>query len=68
MIKVIGTKNCGKCEEVKKALDAKGIEYEYIPIEELSMQSLAAVSQMGCRSLPILLKDEVKCTLEEVLK
>jgi len=68
MITVIGTKNCGKCEQVKAALDAKGVEYEYKSIEELTMEEVTNISRKGCRSMPILIVGDCVKTLEEVLK
>ena len=36
MIKVIGKEHCGACMMTKNVLGAKGIEFEYILLEEMT--------------------------------
>ena len=35
MIKVIGKENCGACMMAKKVLTRKGVEFEYVHLDEL---------------------------------
>jgi len=57
MIEIFGLPNCSKCDMVKRILDQKGIEYEFI--ESFTKES---------REFPIIYIDEKEYTYEEFLK
>jgi arsenate reductase-like glutaredoxin family protein len=57
MIEIYGTPSCSKCNMVKKILDQKGTEYEFI--ESFTKQN---------REFPIIYIDEKEYTYEEFLK
>lgn len=67
MIKVIGTGNCGECIRTRKKLDSKGIEYTYTQFSDLNMEEVNELRKKGCRSMPILLKDDKLCGLEDII-
>ena len=71
MIKVIGKESCGACMMAKKVLTRKGIEFEYVHLDELDEEEREVVLKMadeqGMRSMPLIVKDGKLVTLQEVL-
>ena len=71
MIKVIGKEHCGACMMTKNVLGAKGIEFEYILLEEMTEEERNNVIKMaeeqGKLSMPFIIKDGKLVTLQEVI-
>lgn len=71
MIKVIGKENCGACMMAKKVLTKKGVEFEYVYLNDLSEEErdvvLKLADEQGMRSMPLIVKDGKLVTLQEVL-
>lgn len=71
MIKVIGKEHCGACMMTKNVLGAKGIEFEYILLEEMTEEEQNNVIKMaeeqGRLSMPFIIKDGELVTLQEVI-
>ena len=71
MIKVIGKENCGACMMAKKVLTRKGVDFEYVYLDELEEEERKEVLRMadeqGMRSMPLIVKDAKLVTLQEVL-
>ena len=71
MIKVIEKENCGACMMAKKVLTRKGVEFEYVYLDELEEEERKEVLRMsdeqGMRSMPLIVKDGKLVTLQEVL-
>ena len=51
MIFVYGKPNCSYCEQAKKLLEAKGIEYSYIDVSE-DDEALAFLKNNGFKTVP----------------
>lgn len=51
MIFVYGKPNCSYCEQAKKLLEAKGIEYFYIDVSE-DDEALAFLKNNGFKTVP----------------
>ena len=71
MISVIGKENCGACMMARKVLTKKGVEFEYVHLDDLSEEDkdvvLKLVEEQGMRSMPLIIKDGKLVTLQEVL-
>lgn len=71
MIKVIGKENCGACMMAKKVLTRKGVDFEYVYLDELEEEERKEVLRMsdeqGMKSMPLIIKDGELVTLQEVL-
>ena len=71
MIKVIGKEHCGACMMTKNVLGVKGIEFEYILLEEMTEEEQNNVIKMaeeqGRLSMPFIIKDGKLVTLQEVI-
>ena len=71
MIKVIGKENCGACMMAKKVLTRKGVDFEYVYLDELEEEERKEVLRMsdeqGVKSMPLIIKDGELVTLQEVL-
>ena len=71
MIKVIGKENCGACMMAKKVLTRKGVDFEYVYLDELEEEEREEILRMsdeqGMRSMPLIIKDGKLVTLQEVL-
>lgn len=71
MISVIGKENCGACMMARKVLTKKGVEFEYIHLNDLSEEEkdvvLKLADEQGVRSMPLIIKDGKLVTLQEVL-
>ena len=71
MIKVIGKENCGACMMAKKVLTRKGVDFEYVYLDELEEEERKEVLRMsdeqGMKSMPLIVKDGKLVTLQEVL-
>jgi glutaredoxin len=68
MLKIIGKNNCPNCDIVKTKLNIKGIEYEYILLEDLenSNELIQSARKNGMLFLPLILKDDELVKLEDV--
>jgi glutaredoxin len=70
MLEIIGSKNCSKCNTVKKDLDSKNIEYEYKILEELQQHDKEKYIQMAKAVnqyyLPLIIRDNTLISLQEV--
>lgn len=65
MIKVFGKEGCNKCESLKKTLDNRGIEYEYIQ----DLKALMTVaSKNRIMSAPVIEKDGKYYPMEKFLE
>ena len=62
MLKVYGSKSCGKCISLKRLLESKGVEFEYLDISEHSEIS----DKYSVRALPFILEDGVERSFEEI--
>jgi glutaredoxin len=49
---VYGKENCVFCKSATSLLDAKGIEYEYVDIEELGKTAAEVTGRADVRSVP----------------
>ena len=71
MISVIGKENCGACMMARKVLTKKGVEFEYVHLDDLSEEDkdvvLKLAEEQGMRSMPLIIKDGKLVTLQEVL-
>ena len=71
MIKVIGKEHCGACMMTKNVLGAKGIEFEYILLEEMTEEEqnnvIKTAEEQGRLSMPFIIKDGKLVTLQEVI-
>ncbi|MFW6377520.1 MAG: glutaredoxin family protein [bacterium] len=71
MIKVIGTIGCSKCNIIKSKLENKGIEFNYVLLNELTNEeqdeALDKAKDSGLSSFPIILRDDEVVKLEEVI-
>ena len=71
MIKVIGKENCGACMMAKKVLTRKGVDFEYVYLDELEEEEREEILRMsdeqGIKSMPLIIKDGKLVTLQEVL-
>ena len=69
-IKVIGSKNCGRCQMVKQILDNKSIEYKYSLLEDFSEEEqndlINKAKNTGNMQFPLIIKDNKIITLQEV--
>ena len=50
MIKVIGKENCGACMMAKKVLTRKGVEFEYVHLDELDEEECEEINKY-CNSV-----------------
>ena len=71
MIKIIGKENCGACMMAKKVLTRKGVDFEYVYLDELEEEEREEILRMsdeqGMKSMPLIIKDGKLVTLQEVL-
>ncbi|MHD0316024.1 glutaredoxin family protein [Fusobacterium sp. THCT1E2] len=65
MIKVFGKEGCSKCESLKKTLDNKGIEYEYIQDLKILM---TVASKNRIMSAPVIERDGEYYPMEKFLE
>lgn len=72
MLQVYGSPSCGRCGAVKNVLKQKGIEHEYVNLDDLSTEEKSLVikgaRKAGKMTLPLLINNEQYYTLEEVTK
>ncbi len=70
MIKVLGSKSCGRCDMIKTILNNRGVIYDYLLLEDISDLERNKYMDMavtkGHRTMPLILKDEILISLEEV--
>lgn len=55
-MKLYSAEWCGACRTVRNALDARGIEYTYIDVDEHAEE----VAMLGIRSIPVIVRDDGK--------
>lgn len=56
---------CPNCVTLKNQLNAKGISFTEIKVDE-DMEALAYLKQQGFRAVPVLMKDGVVVKVEEL--
>lgn len=54
MTKLYSAEWCGACRTARNALDARGIEYTYIDVDEHPEE----VAMLGIRSIPVIVRDD----------
>ena len=54
MIKLYGADWCGPCGQLKNALKNKGIEYEYINVDDHAEE----VALLGIRAIPVIVRED----------
>lgn len=69
---VYGTKSCPKCHATKRLFDAKGIEYEYVDLDNLNVSDKKCIlddaKAEGFMALPLIVDTNEKYyKLNEVL-
>lgn len=57
MIKLLRKSGCVQCDATHKALDAKGIRYETIDLEE-NAEALIEAKKLGYMQAPVVITDE----------
>ncbi len=71
MILVVGNKGCSKCKVTQDILSSKEIEFEYKLIDDMNPEDVAKYMTMARaaqqNTFPILIKDDLVVTLQEVL-
>lgn len=71
MVKVIGSKTCGRCRMVQRMLTNKGVAFEYFDIEQLPQEQaseyIKQAEQKHVLSMPIIFKDDEVISIEEVM-
>lgn len=71
-IRIIGTKNCSRCEMVKNLLTSKKIEFNYQIIDDLNEDEKNEIMNLGelnnQRSFPFLISGEKLLTINEIIK
>lgn len=72
-IKVYGTESCPQCSGAKQYLEQKGVEFDYVDINE-DDEALEEVKAMKAMSLPVIRNGNKHCvgfnvkSLKEVIK
>ena len=70
MIKLIGKKDCNRCQMTKSILENRNIKFEYILFDDLSNDDKTKYLNMAQENnmieLPLILKDECLITLQEI--
>jgi len=54
MYVIAGKQNCSQCDELKNLLDEKGIEYNYLDMNEMPNKTMTYLRMYG-NSFPLLL-------------
>ncbi|MFP4698670.1 MAG: glutaredoxin domain-containing protein [Eubacteriales bacterium] len=71
MLKIIGSLGCSNCEVTKMKLKNKGIDFEYILLNELSSaeqeEVLNRAKEENVNSLPILIKNKKIVKVRDVV-
>jgi glutaredoxin-like protein NrdH len=57
MIKVFTNPTCVQCDQTKRYLDLKGIEYEVVDLSQ-DEEALNKVVELGYRSAPVVMTDD----------
>lgn len=58
MIEVYGKENCPQCDQMKRHLEAKGVEYKYYMVgKDLSREELLDKCEAPVRMVPVVFKD-----------
>ena len=72
MLRVIGTKNCGRCISIKNALMNNNVEFEQILITDISENEreeiLLKAKEKKQEQFPLIMKDDEIITLREALE
>ena len=71
MIKVIGQKNCSRCDMVKNILNQHNVKYVYFLIEDLNedekIEYITMARETGNLQMPLIIKNEQLINLKEVM-
>lgn len=71
MIKVIGNKNCNRCEIVKNLFNQKNIDFEYLYFSDLDKKEqdelLKEAEDKGLLNFPIVIKNKTVIDAKELL-
>jgi glutaredoxin len=54
MYVIAGKQNCSQCDELKNLLDEKGIEYNYLDMNEMSNKTMTYLRMYG-NSFPLII-------------
>jgi glutaredoxin len=72
MYLVIGKENCSSCEVTKTIFKNKGIEYEYVLLDELQDEDkkkyMKMAREQGRLSMPLIIKKDKIFSLQEVIR
>jgi glutaredoxin 3 len=52
LVEIYGTSLCGPCERARRLLRRKGVEFEYINLEEQPQRRAEMLQRCGRRSVP----------------
>lgn len=70
MIRVIGQLGCSNCEIVKQTLKKKGVEFEYIFLNNLSLDEQDAIldtaEKNGYTKMPLIFNNDELITIAEL--
>ena len=60
MIRVYGNKGCVNCEMVKKVLDSKDIDYEYLILDDQDDKDsiINKAEKNGVKSMPVVMRND----------
>jgi glutaredoxin len=71
MIKVIGTHGCSRCEQVKRILQQKQIQFEYVMFGDLSESEQTHLTEWATKEgklgLPLIIKDDCLIDMKDVI-
>lgn len=58
MIEVYGKENCPQCDQMKRFLESKGIEYTYLMVgKDVTREQLIEKCEVPVRMVPVVFKD-----------
>lgn len=58
MIKLFSKENCEKCDEIKKFMQEKGVEYIELPLSEEENLAYLIINDVSILEAPIIEKDD----------
>lgn len=71
MIKVVGNKNCNRCEIIKNLFKQKNIDFEYLYLSDLDKKEqeklLKEAEDKGLLNFPIIIKNDNIIDAKEIL-
>lgn len=58
MIEVYGKENCPQCDQMKRYLESKGVEYTYLMVgKDISREDLLAKCEVPVRTVPVVFQN-----------